>query len=135
MNALVKASLLLHPAGGDERTFWSALREPAEEGAAWDFEAWDSILELARLKGVAALDAHGNFAGPFGYALLVRFRWLRDARARGLTPIQAEREFCARIDFDREKERKRQHDMALARAREADAAKPAARRRSAEADL
>ena len=111
---LVSLQSLLCPLG-EERSFWATMREfcDAEGDASWDFEAWDSILELARMRGIAALDGRGGFFGVFGFALLRRYRWLVDARNRGLTPQQAEREFCARIDLERRNEREKQEQIAI----------------------
>jgi len=131
--SLDRLGSMLHPVG-EEREFWKALRGlcEAEGTASWDFEAWDSILEVARLKSVAATDDRGNFAGQFGYALLVRYRWLRDARARGLTPVQAEREFCGRIDRERAAFQRTQDEIAAKRAQEAK--KTQGRKRGSEAE-
>jgi hypothetical protein len=111
---------LLNPLG-TERSFWTAVNDLCEQESPhrWSFETWESVLELARMKGVAAHDERGVFAGPFGVALLTRHRWLKDARKRGLTPRQAEAEFCGRINRERSEERRRQAEMAEQRAREA----------------
>jgi hypothetical protein len=43
----------------------------------------------------------GVFDGPLGYALLRRWRWIQDARDRGISYGEAEAEFSALIDRER----------------------------------
>ncbi|HEX3458508.1 MAG TPA: hypothetical protein VHR97_11190 [Candidatus Baltobacteraceae bacterium] len=100
----------------------------------WPFETWEAILDAAVEKGIAAVEVHDKskpidehnlvgFGGMFGPALLKRWRWLQDAKARGLTPTDAEAEFTAAVQEEIRKERERieQEGRDAARRRRADA--------------
>ena len=139
--SLQKLGSLLHPVG-EERAFWSAVAALCkdESPATWSFETWDNVLELARIKGLAAqtergVDRDGNlvreFVGSFGEALLRRYRWARDARERGLTPRQAEAEFSGRVERERADFQRQQAEMNAHRAREIEDASRRARRKPA----
>lgn len=70
---------------------------------------WHRFLEQCREAGVAAIlrDPKGTeadfrgFATPLGFALLRRWRWLRDSEARGLAYDNAEIEFQTSFERDR----------------------------------
>lgn len=70
------------------------------------FEDCERFLEDARAAGVASLAAdrdgvsRAEFGTPLGMALLRLYRWMKDARANGLTYDQAKRAWAA--SFERE---------------------------------
>lgn len=73
------------------------------------YDDWERFLEECRVAGAAAVykdretgEATPEFAGPLGFALLRRWRWLQDARERGIPFYQASAAFDAAIDRDRE---------------------------------
>lgn len=77
---------------------------------------WHRFLEECREAGLAAVygDANGEsraeFVTPFGYALLRRFRWLRDAEAMGLPYEEAEAAFGVGMERDADALRRADED-------------------------
>lgn len=68
---------------------------------------WRRFLEQCREAGVSAIyvNEHGKFVGfscPLGMPLLRRWRWLQDAEDRGLAYEDAEAQFGASIERDRD---------------------------------
>ena len=64
---------------------------------------WDRFLEECRKAGIAALDKPGGvFATPLGYALLRRWRWLKESRERGIPYQEATVAFDAMVERDRD---------------------------------
>lgn len=72
-----------------------------------NFADWDRFLEQCREAGVAAVygnergEMTGGFVTPLGYALLRRWRWLRDSRAAGLDYEAAEMAFYVGLERDK----------------------------------
>jgi hypothetical protein len=134
--------LLAYPPGS--MRFWEVMRDhcegtlrhdeygkAAEVQPPWDFETWEALLDQAVELGVAAVIVDDpskpplerkivDFAGPFGAALLKRYRWLQDAKEHGLTPTQAEAKFNVVIDRERSEARHREKQEATDRKRRRD---------------
>lgn len=67
------------------------------------YREWHRFLSDCQKAGVAALVSQDppQFATPLGFALLRRYRWLKDSEERGIPYEQAEQQFCAEIERDR----------------------------------
>lgn len=85
---------------------------------ARSFEDWERFLEACREAGMTGYDdARREFATPLGEALLKRWRWLRDARARGLDFETASDEFDRSVDVARAEAQSRMSEAEKVRAR------------------
>lgn len=102
---------------------FKTVREHAREMYGWNareladirppeatFEDWLRFINEWNEKGGAKLDERERFAGPMGMALLKRWRWVQDARARGLTFTEASIAFDAMIERERDSFSKMQRD-------------------------
>ena len=72
------------------------------------YAEWHRFLAECEEAGLASTEANargistGLLASPLGYALLRRWRWLKEAEDRGIPYAQAEAAFEAAIDRDRD---------------------------------
>jgi hypothetical protein len=97
------------------------------------FEEWERILRRAAVRDPKTGTI--GFGGALGVALAARYEWLKESRAAGLTPAQAEARFSARIDSDRKKQAEIENESARLRANAAMQSRAGGRRRGQEADL
>jgi hypothetical protein len=98
---MIPLSALIRNTAGKIEFFWDlAQLLEGEDRGYLDYRTWAEILANAEETGAVAMLHDGKpVVSIFGRALYRRQQWLRDSKARRITPAQAEDEFARGEDI------------------------------------